>query len=131
MLSATIPVQNTLLLVIFSLTLPNYLLTTSMPISPDTSSTNLGTYPPEPNEILPIQPVLLYPKPRQLQLQARKMEKDNDIIYVQLLKRKSHKPKKRLNEDEIFRTGAAKELSMKDIFYVKALANGQFSHQRS
>ncbi|XP_065372294.1 uncharacterized protein LOC135964108 [Calliphora vicina] len=87
-------------------------------------------YPSKPSEILPIQPVLVYPPSTKEKMpnQARAMFRDNEIIYIKLLKRKSYRPKKFKNQ--IDEKNAPKEIKMKDIFYVKALTNGQFSHNR-
>lgn len=86
-------------------------------------------YSSRPNEILPIQPVLVYPPAKERKsYTGGAIYKDNDIIYVKLLKRKSYRPKKFKNQfDE---RSAPKEIQMKDIFYVKALTNGQFSTNR-
>ncbi|XP_037814525.1 uncharacterized protein LOC119605469 [Lucilia sericata] len=92
---------------------------------------NEDVYPLNPSEILPIQPVLVYPTPtakEKMLYKSRSMLKDNEIIYIKLLKRKSYRPKKFKNQ--IDGKNAPKEIQMKDIFYVKALANGQFSHNR-
>ncbi|XP_023161696.1 uncharacterized protein LOC111593261 [Drosophila hydei] len=92
---------------------------------------NLVTYPDEPSEVLPIEPLLVYPESREILYQARTLEGDGeqDIIFVKLLKDKldGYRPKQqRLVEKQQRR----KELSLKDIFFVKARANGQFSHER-
>uniref|UniRef100_W8C0S2 Uncharacterized protein n=1 Tax=Ceratitis capitata TaxID=7213 RepID=W8C0S2_CERCA len=100
---------------------------------------SLGTaqaldYAQQPNEVLPIQPLLLYPLPRNLQLQGRELDDDDDdgnnIIYVKLLKRKAYRPTKQHLNGLDGENNEPRELTKKDIFYVKALANGQFSHQR-
>ncbi|XP_030369212.1 uncharacterized protein LOC115620214 [Scaptodrosophila lebanonensis] len=87
-------------------------------------------YPTAPNEVLPIQPLLIYPEPRDVLFQARTLDDDEeqDVIYVKLLQRKSggYRP----NQQRLEQAPHIKELSLKDIFYVKALANGQFSHER-
>ncbi|XP_039947952.1 uncharacterized protein LOC120766476 [Bactrocera tryoni] len=88
-------------------------------------------YAQQPNEVLPIQPLLLYPIPRNLQLQGRELDDDdNEIIYVKLLKRKAYRPAKQHPNEVEDGSNSPRELTMKDIFYVKALTNGQFSHQR-
>ncbi|XP_011202677.2 uncharacterized protein LOC105225763 [Bactrocera dorsalis] len=88
-------------------------------------------YAQQPNEVLPIQPLLLYPMPRNLQLQGRELDDDdNEIIYVKLLKRKAYRPAKQHPNEVEDGSSVPRELTMKDIFYVKALTNGQFSHQR-
>uniref|UniRef100_A0A034WSU5 Uncharacterized protein n=1 Tax=Bactrocera dorsalis TaxID=27457 RepID=A0A034WSU5_BACDO len=88
-------------------------------------------YAQQPNEVLPIQPLLLYPMPRNLQLQGRELDDDdNEIIYVKLLKRKAYRPAKQHPNEVEDGSSGPRELTMKDIFYVKALTNGQFSHQR-
>ncbi|XP_036325380.1 uncharacterized protein LOC118738545 [Rhagoletis pomonella] len=92
---------------------------------------NALDYAQQPNEVLPIQPLLLYPMSRNLQLQGRELDdEDNNVIYVKLLKRKAYHPTK-LHTNALYEgSNVPRELTMKDIFYVKALANGQFSHQR-
>nr|XP_014092397.1 uncharacterized protein LOC106618970 isoform X1 [Bactrocera oleae] len=87
-------------------------------------------YAQQPNEILPIQPLLLYPIPRNLQLQGRELDDDDEVIYVKLLKRKAYRPAKQHSNEMEDESNGPRELTMKDIFYVKALTNGQFSHQR-
>ncbi|XP_011182552.1 uncharacterized protein LOC105212347 [Zeugodacus cucurbitae] len=88
-------------------------------------------YAQHPNEVLPMQPLLLYPMPRNLQLQGRELDDDdNEIIYVKLLKRKAYRPAKLHPNDLDDESNGPRELTMNDIFYVKALTNGQFSHQR-
>ncbi|XP_053953810.1 uncharacterized protein LOC128860351 [Anastrepha ludens] len=88
-------------------------------------------YAQRPNEVLPIQPLLLYPTSRNLQLQGRELEDDdNEIIFVKLLKRKAYRPTNQHSNELNDASNVPRELTMKDIFYVKALANGQFSHQR-
>ncbi|XP_059217324.1 uncharacterized protein LOC106096216 [Stomoxys calcitrans] len=83
-------------------------------------------YPSIPNDIIPIQPLLVYPKSRNaLPYQGRNLLKDNDIVYVKLLDRKGYRPRNLQSRENGFR-----ELSMKDIFYVKAATNGQFSTNR-
>ncbi|XP_046804603.1 uncharacterized protein LOC111681539 [Lucilia cuprina] len=112
------------------------LYTAAAAVLPTTTTTmdlmeNGDVYPLNPSEILPIQPVLIYPTPtakEKMFYKSRSMLKDNDIIYIKLLKRKSYRPKKLKNQ--IDEKNAPKEIQMKDIFYVKALANGQFSHNR-
>lgn len=85
-----------------------------------------GYYPNSPNDIFPIQPVLVYPKSRDSSPhQSRNLLKENDIIYVKLLDRKGYRPRKlQYSEDELG------DVQMNDIFYVKALTNGQFSTNR-
>ena len=90
-------------------------------------------YSAQPNEILSIQPVLLYPKEPALPTttQGRSAQiKDTDIIYVKLLKRKGYRPLSRQDLNMKTNLDDTRELSANDIFYVKALANGQFGTQR-
>ncbi|XP_030563941.1 uncharacterized protein LOC115764833, partial [Drosophila novamexicana] len=92
---------------------------------------NLVAYPNAPSEVLPIEPLLIYPESREVIYQARTLAGDGerDIIFVKLLPDKSegYRPKQqRIAEKEQRR----KELGLKDIFFVKARANGQFSHER-
>ncbi|XP_075144528.1 uncharacterized protein LOC142219421 [Haematobia irritans] len=83
-------------------------------------------YPATPNDIIPIQPILVYPKSRNVSpYQGRNLLSDNDIIYVKLLNHKGYRPRNIQHHDNDFR-----ELQMKDIFYVKAVTNGQFSTNR-
>ncbi|KAL7731198.1 hypothetical protein ACLKA6_014388 [Drosophila palustris] len=94
---------------------------------------NLIVYPTSPSEVLPIEPLLIYPEPREMYYEARTLNGDGerDIIFVKLLKEKSsgYRPKQqRLVQKE--KEQRRKELSLKDIFFVKARANGQFSHER-
>ncbi|XP_034486622.1 uncharacterized protein LOC117791082 [Drosophila innubila] len=94
---------------------------------------NFIDYPTSPSEVLPIDPLLIYPEPREMYYQARTLNgnEDRDIIFVKLLKGKTsgYRPKQqRLVEKE--KEQRRKELSFKDIFFVKARANGQFSHER-
>lgn len=87
-------------------------------------------YAQHPNEVLSIQPLLLYPIPRNSELQGREFDEDDEIIYVKLLKRKAYRPAKQHPNDLNDDSNEPREITMKDIFYVKALTNGQFSHQR-
>ncbi|XP_067625919.1 uncharacterized protein [Eurosta solidaginis] len=94
-------------------------------------------YAPHPNEILSIQPILLYPLAEDSPLEGRELgdvDNDNDdseIIYVKLLKRKAYRPKKQNTNDLYDETiDAPHELTMRDIFNVKALTNGKFSENR-
>ncbi|EDV91618.1 GH19696 [Drosophila grimshawi] len=91
---------------------------------------NLVDYPSSPSEVLPIEPLLIYPEPREIFYQARTANGDGerDIIFVKLLQNKldGYHPKKQ----HLVEKPKRKELSMKDIFFVKARANGQFSHER-
>lgn len=81
-------------------------------------------YPSTPNDIIPIQPALIYPQSRGT-YQGRNLFKENDIIYVKLLNRQGYRPRKLKHIDE-----ADNEMKMKDIFFVKAITNGQFSTNR-
>ncbi|EDV44028.1 uncharacterized protein Dana_GF18786 [Drosophila ananassae] len=95
----------------------------------------LEAYPTSPSQVLPIQPVLIYPKTRENLYQARTLagrNDDQDIIYVRLLQEKSsaYRPKQQRLVLEETKTSRRKDLNMKDIFYVKALTNGRFSHER-
>lgn len=56
---------------------------------------------------------------------------DRDIIFVKLLQSKStgYRPKQQ-RLVAATKEQRRKELSLKDIFFVKARANGQFSHER-
>ncbi|XP_073820216.1 uncharacterized protein [Musca autumnalis] len=82
-------------------------------------------YPATPNDIIPIQPALVYPQSRgSAPYQGRNLLKDNDIIYVKLLNRQGYRPRKLKHIED------ANEVQMKDIFFVKALTNGQFSTNR-
>ncbi|KAH8257840.1 hypothetical protein KR038_001751, partial [Drosophila bunnanda] len=92
-------------------------------------------YPTSPSQVLPIQPVLIYPQPRENLYQARNMagrNNDQDIIFVKLLQDKSsaYRPKQQRLVLEETKTSRRKEQGLKDIFYVKALTNGRFSHER-
>ncbi|XP_061396878.1 uncharacterized protein LOC133332492 [Musca vetustissima] len=80
-------------------------------------------YPSTPNDIIPIQPALIYPTSRGSS-QGRNLFKDNEIIYVKLLNRQGYRPRKLKHIDD------GNEVQMKDIFFVKALTNGQFSTDR-
>ncbi|KAM7361912.1 uncharacterized protein ACRADG_012776 [Cochliomyia hominivorax] len=117
---------------IFSVCLSATLATVLPPTTTLELMDNTDLYSMKPNEIVPIQPVLIYPPAKQQMTRnpytARAMYKDNDIIYIKLLKRKNYRPKK--SKNQIDERSAPKEIQMKDIFYVKALANGQFSHNR-
>ncbi|XP_017874954.1 PREDICTED: uncharacterized protein LOC108621882 isoform X1 [Drosophila arizonae] len=92
---------------------------------------NLVTYPEAPSEVLPIEPLLIYPETQEFLYQARTAAGDGeqDIIYVKLLPDKldGYRPKQQRHVEKPQRR---KELSIKDIFFVKARANGQFSHER-
>lgn len=91
---------------------------------------NKHFYDSKPSEILPIEPVLIYPpSPKENDYKGRAFNSDNEVIYIKLLKRKAYRPHKLSNQIEKD-TNPIKELQMKDIFYVKALTNGQFSHNR-
>ncbi|XP_017046790.1 uncharacterized protein LOC108091916 [Drosophila ficusphila] len=94
----------------------------------------LDAYPTSPTQVLPIQPVLIYPKPRENLYQARTLGRNDeqDIIFVKLLDDKSsgYRPKQQRLVLEDVKTSQRKNLGMKDIFYVKALTNGRFSHER-
>ena len=85
----------------------------------------------KPSEILPIEPVLIYPpSTKERGNEGRAFNGDNEIIYIKLLKRKTYRPQKLQNQIDKDTKYPSKELQMKDIFYVKALTNGQFSHNR-
>lgn len=86
---------------------------------------NRDLYSPIPNEIVPIRPILVYPK-KSRTYQGRNLLQDNDIIYVKLLDRKNYRPKKY----QLLESVNSRELQTKDIFYVKAKVNGQFSTNR-
>ncbi|KAH8383536.1 hypothetical protein KR009_009226, partial [Drosophila setifemur] len=95
----------------------------------------LEAYPTSPSQVLPIQPVLIYPRPRENLYQARTLAGRNDeqdIIFVKLLQDKSsgYRPKQQRLVFEDTKNSRRKELSMKDIFFVKTLTNGRFSHER-
>ncbi|KAH8417640.1 hypothetical protein KR222_003475, partial [Zaprionus bogoriensis] len=92
---------------------------------------NIIEYPALPREVLPIEPLLIYPEPPQMYYEARTLggNGERDIIFVKLLqgKSKGYRPKQqRLAAKQQRR----KELGLNDIFFVKARANGQFSHER-
>lgn len=95
---------------------------------------NLITYPTSPNEVLPVEPVLIYPEPPQMYYQARTLDGDDDderdIIFVKLLQNKSNGYRPKQQRLVAAKEQRRKELSLKDIFFVKARANGQFSHER-
>ncbi|ALC45550.1 CG14356 [Drosophila busckii] len=92
----------------------------------------LVAYPTTPSEVLPVEPLLIYPEERQLLYQARNFADDGerDIIFVKLLedKSKGYRPKQQRLVEKLQQR--RKELSLKDIFFVKARTNGQFSHER-
>ncbi|XP_017076676.2 uncharacterized protein LOC108111657 [Drosophila eugracilis] len=101
----------------------------------DPEPDELEAYPTSPTQVLPIQPVLIYPKPRENLYQARTLggrNDDQDIIFVKLLQDKSsgYRPKQQRLVMEETKSSQRKNLGMKDIFYVKALTNGRFSHER-
>ncbi|XP_062121779.1 uncharacterized protein LOC133835745 [Drosophila sulfurigaster albostrigata] len=93
---------------------------------------NLIAYPTSPSEVLPIEPLLIYPETREVYYQARTLDGDEerDIIFVKLLKDKSNSYRPKLQRLVEKKEQRRKELSMKDIFFVKARTNGQFSHER-
>ncbi|EDX12988.1 uncharacterized protein LOC6728134 [Drosophila simulans] len=101
----------------------------------DPEPDELEAYPTSPSQVLPIQPVLIYPKPRENLYQARTLagrNDDQDIIFVKLLQDKSqgYRPKQQRLVMEETKSSQRKNLGLKDIFYVKALTNGRFSHER-
>ncbi|XP_017117240.1 uncharacterized protein LOC108139136 isoform X2 [Drosophila elegans] len=101
----------------------------------DPDPDDLEAYPTSPSQVLPIQPVLIYPQPRENLYQARTLagrNDDQDIIFVKLLQDKSsgYRPKQQHLVLEETKPSQRKKLDMKDIFYVKALTNGRFSHER-
>lgn len=76
-----------------------------------------------------MKPLLLYPRSRNLKYfkSNEEQQEEDKVVYVKLLK-VNYRPKhnKALDEFEV----PAKDSTSKDIFYVKALANGQFSDHR-
>lgn len=66
--------------------------------------------------------------------QARTLDGDDDgnrdIIFVKLLQNKSTGYRPKQQRLVAAKEQRRKELSLKDIFFVKARANGQFSHER-
>ncbi|XP_068154035.1 uncharacterized protein [Drosophila tropicalis] len=118
--------------VILILCLQNLSLAAPVPHYNDDIITEEVTYPTSPNEVLPIEPLLIYPKPQEY-YQARTLggSGEGDIIFVKLLqdKSKGYRPKQqRIMEEQSL--VPRKELGLKDIFYVKAHTNGRFSHER-
>ncbi|KAH8278535.1 hypothetical protein KR018_004540 [Drosophila ironensis] len=96
---------------------------------------DLEAYPTSPSQVLPIQPLLIYPQPRENLYQARTLagrHDDQSIIFVKLLQDKSnaYRPKQQRLILEETKPSRRKDLRMKDIFYVKAKTNGRFSHER-
>ncbi|XP_039492186.1 uncharacterized protein LOC120452156 [Drosophila santomea] len=98
----------------------------------DPEPDELEAYPTSPSQVLPIQPVLIYPKPRENLYQARTLagrNDDEDIIFVKLLAH-GYRPKQQRLIMEETKPSQRRNLGLKDIFYVKALTNGRFSHER-
>ncbi|XP_016976436.1 uncharacterized protein LOC108042609 [Drosophila rhopaloa] len=101
----------------------------------DLEPDELEAYPTSPSQVLPIQPVLIYPQPRENLYQARTLggrNDEQDIIFVKLLQDKSsgYRPKQQRLVMEKTKPSQRKNIGLKDIFYVKALTNGRFSHER-
>ncbi|SPP88084.1 uncharacterized protein LOC117589557 [Drosophila guanche] len=100
----------------------------------DNELDELEAYPTTPSQVLPIQPLLIYPQQRENLYQARTLggNDDRDIIFVKLLQDKSsgYRPKQQRLVMEEEKPSQRKELDLKDFFYVKARTNGRFSHER-
>lgn len=57
-------------------------------------------------------------------------DEERDIIFVKLLQNKSNGYRPKQQRLVAAKEKRRKEQSLKDIFFVKARANGQFSHER-